>query len=534
MTQLLAEIAGVIFAAVFVGTIESRYYDGATGTPYYTIVDAADNRIGGCTVILPPWFNRMGEFEPYRVGDLVKVTLINGRGYIDGLVQGGTYFNQEAELHVEGSWMELSPLRAVLGHSPNTVSIDEDGIRAKTDGPPLLRLDTSTVDGEVELRGKKVRLRINGEHLHLDDPERTDGAILRVLGYVPEWDGNPPPDSGNTAATAAEVRAVEPNTLNLYSRQYYAAPPGDDGDGEFEAGLVAGDDGDAAFNSEGPSAGNTEIASLHSHGMPHTHPVVAHHHTVHDHYHLSQSPFMVLADKVTIAQDLATQDTIPIGLADIPDDMKQMPDPFSFTYRQSSGAGLVDSWTVNWLSFPNWPMDSDPQYEMEVFAHKFSGSVVDQFISNGQPVNVNQYLLSEHSFGGTNIAYGRAIRSPFVSAIDDDTLRLGEITDASVQSTEGALAELIGVSGWYRIDETYAISVGVGSGSIAGLGSGVVTDQSQAAIGSISAVSVAQVNWGAIRVRSVDASGNYLPSDWSDMVAAYGVHLKPGFEYRTK
>ena len=60
----------------------------------------------------------------------------------------------------------------------------------------------------------------------------------------------------------------------------------------------------------------------------------------------------------------------------------------------------MDSWTVNWLSFPNWPMDSDPQYEMEVFAHKFSGSVVDQFISNGQPVNVNQYLLSEHLFWG--------------------------------------------------------------------------------------------------------------------------------------
>ena len=141
-------------------------------------------------------------------------------------MQGGTAFDQEAELQVDRSWLELSPLRAVLGHSPNTVNIDEDGIRAKTDGPPLLRLDTSTVDGEVELRGKKVRLRINGEHLHLDDPERTDGAILRALGYVPEWDGNPPPDSGNAAATATEVRAVEPNTLNLYSRQYYAAPPG--------------------------------------------------------------------------------------------------------------------------------------------------------------------------------------------------------------------------------------------------------------------------------------------------------------------
>ena len=115
---------------------------------------------------------------------------------------------------------------------------------------------------------------------------------------------------------------------------------GDDGDGEFEAGLVAGDDGDAAFNSEGPSAGNTETASLHSHGMPHTHPVVAHHHTVHDHYHLSQSPLMVLADKVTIAQDLATQDTIAIGLADIPDDMDQMPDPFFLYLPAKFGSGF--------------------------------------------------------------------------------------------------------------------------------------------------------------------------------------------------
>ena len=219
-TQLLAEIAGVILAAVFVGTVEARYYDGATGTPYYTIVDAADSRIGGCTVILPPWFNRMAEFEPYRVGDLVKVTLINGRGYIDGLVQGSAAFDQEAELKVERSWLELSPLRAVLGNSPNTIEIDGNGIRAETDGPPRLRLDTSTVDGEVELRGKKVRLRINGEHLHLDDPERTDGAMMRALGYVPEWDGNPPPDSGNAAATPSEVRAAEPNTLNLYSKQY--------------------------------------------------------------------------------------------------------------------------------------------------------------------------------------------------------------------------------------------------------------------------------------------------------------------------
>ena len=57
---------------------------GLPALPTTPSVDAADNRIGGCAVILPPWFNRMGEFEPYRVGDLVKVTLINGRGYIDG------------------------------------------------------------------------------------------------------------------------------------------------------------------------------------------------------------------------------------------------------------------------------------------------------------------------------------------------------------------------------------------------------------------------------------------------------------------
>ena len=516
-TQLLAEIAGVILAAVFVGTVEARYYDGATGTPYYTIVDAADSRIGGCSVILPPWFNRMAEFEPYHVGDLVKVTLINGRGYIDGLVQGGTAFDREAELKVDRSWLELSPLRAVLGHSPNTINIDQDGIRADTDGPPRLRLDTSTVDGEVELRGKKVRLRINGEHLHLDDPERTDGAIMRVLGYVPEWDGNPPPDSGNAAATPSEVRAVEPNTLNLYSKQYFAVLPGEDGDGDFETNDGLGDDGDGTLN--------TSTNGAHSHTVP------QHHHTVKDHYHLSPTPLMVLDDKVTIAQDLATQDGLMIGAINPPEDMTQMPDPFHFSFQQAS---LGDEWTVNFLSFPIWPNDSDPQYEMEVFGQKFGGTQVAQLIGNGQPVSVNPYLLAKESFSGTSISFGTFVRSPFVNVIDDDTLRLATITDMNVESTEGALADLVGASGWYRIDETYAINVGVVLGSIADLGNSVVTDESQIAIGRISTASVAQVNWSGIRIRSIDTNGNYLPSDWSEMLSAYGVHLNPGYEYRTQ
>ena len=208
-----------------------------------------------------------------------------------------------------------------------------------------------------------------------------------------------------------------------------------------------------------------------------------------------------------------------------------MPDPFHFSFQQAS---LGEQWTVNFLSFPNWPSDSEPQYEMEVFGQKFVGSEVAQLIGNGQPVSVNPYLLAKESFSGTSIVFGTFVRSPFVNVIDDDTLRLATIMGTSVESTEGALADLAGASGWKRIDETYAINVGVISGSIAGLGSGVVTDQSQTAIGSISAESVAQVNWSAIRIRSVDANGNHLPSDWSDMLSAYGVHLNPGHEYRTK
>ena len=147
--QLLAEMTGVILAAVFVGVIEARFFDGATGTPYYTIVDASDNRISGATVILPPWFNRMAEFEPYRVGDLVKVTLINGHGYIDGLVQGGTAFDREAELRVDNSWLELSPERAVARalaeHCRPSMS---DGIRvARPRGLRGLILDNSVAGG---------------------------------------------------------------------------------------------------------------------------------------------------------------------------------------------------------------------------------------------------------------------------------------------------------------------------------------------------------------------------------------------------
>ena len=67
-TQLLAEMTGVILAAVFVGVIEARYFDGATNTPFYTIVDASDNRISGATVILPPWFHRMRSSSPTASG----------------------------------------------------------------------------------------------------------------------------------------------------------------------------------------------------------------------------------------------------------------------------------------------------------------------------------------------------------------------------------------------------------------------------------------------------------------------------------
>ena len=207
-TQLLAEMTGVILAAVFVGVIEARYFDGITGTSYYTVVDASENRISGATVIVPPWFNRMAEFEPYRVGDLVKVTLINGHGYIDGLVQGGTAFDQEAELRVDKSWLELSPERAVLAYSSNTVTIERDGIRLETGGAPRLILDNSPLERGVELRSREVRIWMGDDGLHLEDPDRTDGAIMRAFAYIPEWDGNPPPESGNPAAPAGRCEEV--------------------------------------------------------------------------------------------------------------------------------------------------------------------------------------------------------------------------------------------------------------------------------------------------------------------------------------
>ena len=62
---------------------------------------------------------------------------------------------------------------------------------------------------------------------------------------------------------------------------------------------------------------------------------------------------------------------------------------------------------------------------------------------------------------------------------------------------------VVGAASWNRVDESYAVTVNVAAGSIADLGTGVVTDSSQTPIGSISAASVAQVNWGSIRVRSV-------------------------------
>ena len=139
-------------------------------------------------------------------------------------------------MRVDNSWLELSPDRAVLAHSPNTITVDEDGINAKTSGPPHLLLDNSTADGLVELTSKKVRLRFDGEGLHLTDPELTDGVRMRAIGYVPEWDGNPPPRSGHPDASFDTVRAAEGNTLNLYSRRYYAEMQGADGDGAFEAG----------------------------------------------------------------------------------------------------------------------------------------------------------------------------------------------------------------------------------------------------------------------------------------------------------
>ena len=336
---------------------------------------------------------------------------------------------------------------------------------------------------------------------------------------------------------------------------------GTDGDIEFETNDGNGEDGDENVDSATSSRSNTGTASMHSHDMGHTHPVKGHRHTVPDHrhtvpdhrhtvpdhYHKTQTPLMILADKITVAQNLATQDGLLIGMANAPlnppEDKLVMPQPADVEYAQINPGQAFARWNITWVAGQAAPPESDPRYEIQMLGGQASGAAAGGPIASGEQAGLESHLLWKVEGVPATSFISLNLGSQFAAAIASGSFRWVSGGRGSVVSVEGALPTVVGAPSWNRVDESYAVIVNTPAGGLnqnitpdqaRNLGLGVVPYSSQAPIGSVSTTSVAQVNWVVIRVRSYDANGNYLPSDWSDMIAAYGVHLQPGYEYRTK